>query len=177
MNINSSLLFGNTVYLGVQVLETSTHGGLNNKRSLSVPPTEVIGGTIRFRKCLHPWLSTGTKACYLSFLLPGNPLQYSCLENPRGQRSLVGYSPWGCKLSDMTEWLSTHTLCGLLSILRLVTPLNQRVPGDHSHPVWRGTSLRSSLERTIEFLLQKLPATASWITQIWTGFRALNQWF
>ena len=23
----------------------------------------------------------------------GNPLQYSYLENPRGQRSLVGYSP------------------------------------------------------------------------------------
>ena len=22
----------------------------------------------------------------------GNPLQYSCLENPRGQRSLVGYN-------------------------------------------------------------------------------------
>ena len=22
-----------------------------------------------------------------------------------GQRSLVGYSPWGCKESDMTEWL------------------------------------------------------------------------
>ena len=27
----------------------------------------------------------------------GNPLQYSCLENPHGQRSLVGYSPWSCK--------------------------------------------------------------------------------
>ena len=27
----------------------------------------------------------------------GNPLQYSCLENPHGQRSLAGYSPWGCK--------------------------------------------------------------------------------
>ena len=27
----------------------------------------------------------------------GNPLQYSCLENPHGQRSLVGYSPWGHK--------------------------------------------------------------------------------
>ena len=25
----------------------------------------------------------------------GNPLQYSCLENPYGQRSLVGYSPMG----------------------------------------------------------------------------------
>ena len=23
----------------------------------------------------------------------GNPLQYSCLENPYGQRSLAGYSP------------------------------------------------------------------------------------
>ena len=27
----------------------------------------------------------------------GNPLQYSCLENPHGQRSLAGYSPWGHK--------------------------------------------------------------------------------
>ena len=33
----------------------------------------------------------------------GNPLQYSCLENPHGQRSLVGYSPWGHTESDMTE--------------------------------------------------------------------------
>ena len=33
----------------------------------------------------------------------GNPLEYSCLENPHGQRSLAGYSPWGYKESDMTE--------------------------------------------------------------------------
>ena len=37
----------------------------------------------------------------------GNPLQYSCLESPNGQRSLVGYSPWGCKESDTTQQLST----------------------------------------------------------------------
>ena len=37
----------------------------------------------------------------------GNPLQYSCLENPPGQRSLAGYSLWGPKESDMTEQLST----------------------------------------------------------------------
>ena len=37
----------------------------------------------------------------------GNPLQYSCLENPHGQRSLVGYSPWGRTESDTTEQLST----------------------------------------------------------------------
>ena len=28
----------------------------------------------------------------------GNPLQYSCLEHPHGQRSLVGYSPWGHRI-------------------------------------------------------------------------------
>ena len=33
----------------------------------------------------------------------GDPLQYSCLENLHGQRSLAGYSPWGHKESDMTE--------------------------------------------------------------------------
>ena len=39
-----------------------------------------------------------------------NPLQYSCLENPHGQRSLAGYSPWGHKELDTTEGLSTqHT--------------------------------------------------------------------
>ena len=32
----------------------------------------------------------------------GNPPQYSCLEKSHGQRSLVGYSPWGCKDSDTT---------------------------------------------------------------------------
>ena len=36
-----------------------------------------------------------------------NPLQYSCLENPDGQRSLASYSAWGHKESDMTEQLST----------------------------------------------------------------------
>ena len=38
----------------------------------------------------------------------GNPLQNSCLENPRGQRSLAGYNPWGCNESDTTERLSTQ---------------------------------------------------------------------
>ena len=34
-------------------------------------------------------------------------LQYSYLENPHGQRSLEGYSPWDCQESDATERLST----------------------------------------------------------------------
>ena len=36
-----------------------------------------------------------------------NPLQYSCLENPHGQRSLAGYSQWGRKELDSTERVST----------------------------------------------------------------------
>ena len=41
----------------------------------------------------------------------GNPLQYSCLENPHGQRSLVGYSSWVHKESDTTEQLSQAQQC------------------------------------------------------------------
>ena len=33
----------------------------------------------------------------------GNPLQYSCLKNPHGQKSLLGYSPYGHKKLDTTE--------------------------------------------------------------------------
>ena len=39
----------------------------------------------------------------------GNPLQYACLENPYGQRSLASYRPWGHKESDMTERTHIHT--------------------------------------------------------------------
>ena len=62
----------------------------------------------------------------------GNPLQYSCLENPHGQRSLEGYSPWGCKELDMTEQLSIqHTHLHICSSLNhdftslFLTPLLQ----------------------------------------------------
>ena len=39
----------------------------------------------------------------------GNPLQYSCLENPHGQKSLAGSNPWGRQEMDTTEVLSTHS--------------------------------------------------------------------
>ena len=40
-----------------------------------------------------------------------NPLQYSGLEHPHGQRGLASCSPWGCKELGTTEQLSTaqHT--------------------------------------------------------------------
>ena len=47
----------------------------------------------------------------------GNPLQHSCLENPHGQRSLAGYSPWSqrVRLDRATE----HTCPQLLEESRL----------------------------------------------------------
>ena len=52
----------------------------------------------KFKRCeFNPWVRKIPGGG------PGNPPQNSCLEKPHGQRSLVGYSPWGCKESDMTE--------------------------------------------------------------------------
>ena len=39
----------------------------------------------------------------------GNPLQFSYLENPHGQRSLAGYSAWGCRKLDMTDVTNRST--------------------------------------------------------------------
>ena len=47
-----------------------------------------------------------------------NPLQYSCLENPHGQRSLIGYSPWDHKELDMTKHSIAHDIhCFLYSLV------------------------------------------------------------
>ena len=53
------------------------------------------------RKCrrhrFDPWVGRSTGGGH------SNPLQYSCLENPQGQRSLAGCHPRGCKELDATE--------------------------------------------------------------------------
>ena len=36
----------------------------------------------------------------------GNPLQYSCLENPHGEMSLEGYNPWGHRVQH--DWTCTQ---------------------------------------------------------------------
>ena len=59
-----------------------------------------IGKTLRRRE----WLPTPV-------FLPGEF---------HGQRSLAGYSPWGCKESDMTEAAKQRQQQGLLSITLLL---------------------------------------------------------
>ena len=39
----------------------------------------------------------------------GNPLQYFLPAKYYGQRNLTGYSPWGCKESDTTQWLNNNS--------------------------------------------------------------------
>ena len=38
-----------------------------------------------------------------------NPIQYSCLENPHGQRNLAGCCPWGRRVRH--DWVTQHAAC------------------------------------------------------------------
>ena len=56
--------------------------------------------------------------------LPGerhdHPLQYSCLENPHGQRSLARYSPWGHRESDTTAGTAQTTATCIVDLALMV---------------------------------------------------------
>ena len=66
---------------------------------------------IVLRSCWSKWETLAIDIEKTKQLRPdgghGNPLQYSCLENPHGHKSLMGYSPWGRKEADTKEQLST----------------------------------------------------------------------
>ena len=75
----------------VLIIEGASLGSSDGKESTySAGDLGLVLGLVRF-----PWKRTW------------QPIQYSCLENPHGQKSPAGYSPWSCKEPDMTEWLST----------------------------------------------------------------------
>ena len=50
----------------------------------------------------------------------GYSLQYSHLENPHGQRSRAGYSPWGDKELGTTERLNHQDLEGCAACIAAV---------------------------------------------------------
>ena len=45
------------------------------------------------------------------------------LGESHGQRSLAGYSPWGCKESDMTEHTQTHKLYSQILKVHCLLPI------------------------------------------------------
>ena len=61
---------------------------------------------LRSQSTLGSWTGTWKQLALFYGGGHGNPLLYSCLENPHGEWSLAGYNPWGRKESD-TERLNT----------------------------------------------------------------------
>ena len=97
----------------------------------------------------------------------GNPLQYSCLENPT-DRSLAGYSPRDCKELDTTERMSMqHTALKLAKLLnsnishlfsyRLLFKLNTTVSSKGNQP-WIFTGRTNA-----EVSILRLPDVKSWL--------------
>ena len=58
----------------------------------------------------------------------GDPLQYSCPESLHGQRSLVGYSPGGCKEFDTTATKHTSMILVAQAVNSLSPVQETRVP-------------------------------------------------
>ena len=91
INWNTTLIMFQIKVLAVVIRGIASPGGSDGKESAcTVGDLGLIPGLGR---------SAGERF--------GNPLQYSCLKNPHGLRSLAGYSPWGNEELDMTGRLST----------------------------------------------------------------------
>ena len=99
-----------------------------NKTATSTKATvEATTKSHRFGKVYYldgfpRWLNGKESACQEGDVnsIPGwgkspgegndNPIQYSCLGNPDGQRSLADYSPWDLKESDLDVLFSFETI-------------------------------------------------------------------
>ena len=77
----------------------------------------------------------------------GYPLQYSCLENPHGQRSLAAYRPWGRKELDMTEQLSTRIHCSGDTADTGLIPGSGRSPGGGNGGQFQYSCLKIPMDR------------------------------
>ena len=98
-----------------------------------------------------------------------NSFEYSCLENPHGQGSLVGYSPWVTKNQTWLKWLTKKKkkvqvvywhhnsvqFCSVAkSCLTLCDPMNRSTPGllvyhqlpkfTQTHVHWVGDAIQPS---------------------------------
>ena len=117
-----------------------------------------------------------------------NTLQCFCLENPQEQRSLEGFSPWGCKESDTTGWLSTQhtqifrsTIIGsrgecvillfscvwLFATLTLCNPMDCSLPGSFVHEI--------SQARILEWVAISFSRGSSW-SRDWTQVSCIARW-
>ena len=107
------LVFGFHCYFWVAILEDGFPGGLYSLPACNTGYTGSIqaflGGGSNGKECAYNVGDLGSVSGLGRSLGggQGNPLHYSCLENPHGQRNLAGHSPWSCQELDTTEQLST----------------------------------------------------------------------
>ena len=69
----------------------------------------------------------------------GNPLLYSCLENPHGQRSLAGYSPWGHRVGHYRATKHSRNI-SLKRQKQTTTTTTKMSPGDQGNSDFPGSS-------------------------------------
>ena len=115
------------------------------------------------------WWTLGQK---IPWRRNGNLLQYSCLAESRGQRSLAGYTVCGVTKSTRTERLSAHTLTRYT---------HTHVPHTHTFLVplqLRGQRWLDAAEKIMSkgwtCLTQRLEGprdTDSWESEPWRGKR------
>ena len=102
----------------------------------------------------------------------GNPLQYSCLENPHEERSLVCYSPWGHELykrdlhdSDSHDGVITHLEpdileCEVKRVLGSIT--TNKASGGDEIPVELFQILKDGAVKVLHSVGQQIWKTHQW---------------
>ena len=125
----ASLLLPSDYFL-LFLVEDNTHLSLNAFQTNSVYEKVLYGSVFECIYSVHslsvctdfPGGSDSKESCNTGDmdLIPGlgrsswgghgDPLQYFCLENPHGQRSLEDCRPWSSVESEMT-WVTKHSSC------------------------------------------------------------------
>ena len=78
--------------------------------------SQILTSTLLPDPTSSPLVSPVASIFRKSVLLPsgdgnGNPLQYSCLENPMDRGAWQGYSPWGHKSqTPLSDWTTTSII-------------------------------------------------------------------
>ena len=88
----------------------------------------------------------------------GNPLQFFCLENSRGRGAWQAKSPWGWKVSDMPEQLSTHA-----------RSFKGTASHSHTNPLLRNSESLESLKHAWDYNIYSLPYIISLLPK-WLRF-------
>ena len=88
----------------------------------------------------------------------GNPIQYSFLENPHGQRSLAGYSPWGRKVGDNGVTKHIYALGFPMRLSGKESPVNA---GDTVSPLGQEDPLEKGMATHSSVFAWRISWTAS----------------